>query len=257
MPDEVKTEVETIAEPEVEERVEVEDDKVHPLEPGGERFSAVYKDMKDSQREAAALREENARLKAERAKAPTPAAEKFYTHQELQKMADAGQITPAQASAQLAWQERQLAKREIRTELQQERRNETALGEVQQYMRALPKLRDVTSTEYVKVRTAAEEIAAEMDLDITDPRVQRRALRESFGTLDKVTATAKTREFARQNADTHAETGRGGGSEDTQKKDPLKGVPSHYLEHWKRRGYSREQMIEEAKWIRPSKRASA
>ena len=53
------------------------------------------------------------------------------------------------------------------------------------------------------------------------------------------------------NADTHAETTGGGGRDTKSGKDPLKDVPQRYIDHWTKKGYTREAMLAEAQFIKP------
>lgn len=222
----------------------------HPLDPGGKRFNEVYRDMREATRRADALEAEVNALKAKAA--PPAAAQTFYTPGQLQTMVDAGQVTPALMAAQLAWQQGQQVKAEVRQEMQIEGRITAAKREVSEYVAKLPKLLDETSPEFRRAHQAAIDVAEDMGLKLDDPRVQRRALREAFGQLDRVTAVQRTNAQAASNADTYVETGGGGGGQtNTVAADPLKSVPGVYLEHWKQLGYTREQMIEEAQYITP------
>ena len=251
MPDQDPTTPATVTEPEPEliEPVVTEPAEPHPLDPGGKRFNEVYRGMQDANRRADALEAEIAALKAKAAPSAQPT---MYTPQQLQAMVDAGQVTPALMAAQLAWQSGQQVKAEVRQEMQAETRITAAKREVQDYVTKLPKLLDETSDEFRRAHRAAMDVADELGLPLADPRVQRRALREAFGTLDRVTTVQKTAEQVRQNADTYVETGGGGGgSNQKPAPDPLKNVPKVYMQHWHSLGYTREQMIDEAKYITP------
>jgi hypothetical protein len=164
---------------------------------------------------------------------------------------DRGQITPAKAAEQLAWQQAQLAQRELLATQATQMRVQEAGREVNQYKDKIPALLNPSSPEMAKVSRAVYEIASDMNLPTSDLRVQRRALRETFGSLDKITKTSEVREMTRRSADTHAETSSSAGSAKPPSKDPLSGISQRHLEHWKRMGYTRQQMIEEAKYIRP------
>ena len=231
---------ETTPVPETQETVPAK----HPLEQGGVRFNEVYGQMKAHEREASLLREENERL---RKSAPSPAAAtSVYTQDQLQAYVDAGKITPAQMAGQLALQAKEQGKQELRQEFQQDQRRNSALTEVNQYIDKVPALTNTASPELARVTRAAWEIAAELDLDVKDPRVQRRALREAFGPLDRITTVAKAREFDRNNADTHAETGGGGGATPVKADDPLKQVSKEWLDYWRDR-VSAKDLLDMAK----------
>ena len=210
-----------------------------------QRLGKYAERTRTAEAEAGMLRERVARLEgqAEKAKA-TPAV---YTVQQLQAAVDAGQISPALMADQIAWQRTEQAKREVRQEFVREQKVGTASNEIHQYTEKVPALLDSASDEYRRVYRAAAEIAEELDRPVTDPIVQRRALREVLGGLDKVAAVKAERQFDRANADTHAEAG--GGGAPVKGGDPLKHIDPVRMAFWKQRGYTREQMIEEAKYV--------
>lgn len=250
MADETETVAETTETTEATEPVVEE--KAHPLQPGGVRFEEVVREKNTYKAETESLRERLARLEgqmaATRESTPAQPATQFYTPEQLQAAVDTAKITPAQMAAQLAWQAKETAKREMKTEFAADQRRGSALSEVNQYIEKIPALGNQSSQEFAKVRRSAFEIADEMGLDVTDPRVQRRALRETFGTLDRVAQTTRLRDFDRQHADTSIET-QGGGGGRTQAADPLKNVPKALMDHWKSRGYSTEQMNKELAYV--------
>ena len=187
----------------------------HPLEPGGKRFDEVYGRMKSAEREAMEMRDRLTRLEgqAQVLAQPKPASQKtWYEPQELQTLVDQGRITPAVMADQIAWQRNQQGQQQVMQTLKWQQTAQTALTEVNQYIEKMPALGQTSSPEFSRVARAAHEIADEMGLTVQDPRVQRRALRETFGTLDKMTKVETTGKFNRDHADTHAETG-GGGSQ--------------------------------------------
>ena len=219
-----------------------------------QRLGRYAERTKRAEEDALLLRERVARLEGEAAsKAQTTQQQtpqtQFYTQDQLQKFVDEGKISLAQMSGQLALQAKELAKQEMRAELAQTSRVTSAQAEINEYISKLPKLNDTASPEFQKVTRVAWEIAGELGLDVKDARVQKRALREAFGPLDRITSAERTREYDRRHADTHTETGGGGGTRQTQA-DPLKTVEPARIEFWKSRGYTREQMIEEARFIR-------
>lgn len=184
--------------------------------------------------EARDLRERLANVEGQlRGREQAQPQQQVYTQDQLQTLLDAGRITPAQMAGQLALQAKEQSKLEMRQEFRQEARRDDAHKEVRDYLAKIPALGTDTSPEFQKVRNAAFEIAEEMGVDVRDPRVQRRALRETFGTLDRISNVSAAREFSRANADTHTETG-GGGGRDTQPKkdDPLKQVSKDFLTYW-------------------------
>ena len=234
--------------PVVEQATEPE--SPHPLDPGGQRFGEVYRDMQEARREAARLQGELDKVR----QPARPAEPQFYSPNDLQGLVDSGRITPAVMTAQIAWQERQIAKQEMRQEWTQHEQMKGAGAEVTQYMAAIPKLGDAMSDERRRVDSMVREIAAEMNTTMDDPRAQRRALQIAFGTLDKVTKPKVTM----TQAESYVETAGGGGvKKPATSGDPLKDVPAAYKTHWEKMGYTRDQMVEEAKYIRPTPRQRA
>lgn len=188
--------------------------------------------------ESRELRERVANLegRVQERQAQTPqTTQQYYTHEQLQSAVDSGRITPAAMAQQLAWQQKEAGKQELRQEFKQESVRDAAAKEVREYLDKLPVLSGDTP-EFHKVRTSAAEISDEMGLPVTDPRVQRRALREVFGTPDKLAKISAARDFDRANADRHTEMGGGGGRPvESKKDDPLKQVGETWLNYWKPR----------------------
>lgn len=193
--------------------------------------------------------EGQASVLARPAQAPPP-PQQTYTPQQLQELVDQGRITPALMADQIAYQRQQQGNQELLKTLAQQRRTEAAMGEVNQYITKMPALSQTTSAEFRKVAAAAHEIADEMGLPIQDARVQRRALRETFGSLDKLAEVGKAREFDRENADTHAASGSGGGRTEPRVKDKLAGIPPEQIAFWKAKNYSQKMMEDEAVFFR-------
>lgn len=226
----------------------------HPLEEGGVRFNQVYAQLQEQKRQNQEARERLARLEGEAAarQAQPKQAEpvKLYTAEELQQLVDAGRLAPMQAADRLAAQRAYVAQQESNQQRAIQERAGGATAEINEYIRKMPGLIDQSTPEYRKVAQAAYDISNDLGIPVTDPRVQRRALREAFGTLDSIAETRKSREFDRRGADTHQESGRGVGG-DSGKPDPLKNVDKAQLAYWDRLGYTEEQKLEEAKYYRP------
>ena len=135
-------------------------------------------------------------------------------------------------------------------------RQQGAAAEVDQYLSKVPKLRDTSSPEFVRVATEAQQVAEELGRPVTDPVVQRRALRTVYGSLDRLASVEATREFDRGHAVPTSEfsTGRGtlGTAKDAQTRsqdEALARVPKDWMAEWKRLGYTRERMLAEEKYI--------
>jgi len=244
MAGEIETpEVET---PEVPE-VPTPEERKHPLEPGGVRFEDVVREKNELKAEAAALRAQLARQQEAPKEPPAPKPQ-FYTAEQLQQAVDAGRISPAQMADQLAWQRAEQARLQTVNDLDLRQKRASATTEVNQYLDRIPALADPSSKEFLKASRIASEIAEEMGWDVRDPRVQRQALRQAFGTLDRLADATKTREYAREHADTTVET-RGGGGRVPPKADPFKDVPQPLKDHWDRLGYSVEQRKAELPYV--------
>lgn len=231
------------------------DAKPHPLEPGGERFNEVYGRMKDAERREADMRERLARVEgAQQAQQKPPQQPQTYTNEQLQALVDQGRITHAQMADQIAWQRQQQGEQALETKLNMRERSRNAFQEVETYLSKVPALADQSSPTFREVAKSAREISTDLGRDVSDPIVQRLALRATLGPVEKLTATRQARDYDRQHADTFTETGgRGGGAEPVKPNggDPLKGVDPAYIAEWKRRGYTQEQMVAEAKYINP------
>ena len=226
----------------------------HPLEPGGERYEQVWARMRQAERDA-----EEARMRADTAERkvaqpPAPAVT-FYTPDQLQTAVDQGRITATQASAQLALQAKEQAKTELRGELQYETRRTEAAREVDQFIAKKPSLMDSGSDEFRRVAALARDVAADTGMAMTDPRVQRQALRQAYGSLDRLATDARTTAHTRTHADLHAETGRGGGAvPPSATPAPLKNVPQWWIDYWRPRVADDKELAERAKYYRPTRK---
>lgn len=238
-PEEVKPEVvaEVKPEPEVE----------HVPAVDSPRFKEVYARMRQAEQDRVDLQGRLTRLEAAAARPTAPVQPQYRTPEQLQALVDAGQMTPLQAADVVAFQRASMGSRATIQQIHQDNLNQAALDEVNRYIEKMPSLGDAASKEFREVSAAAHAYSAEVGLPVTDPRVQRRALRETFGLLEKV-AKVETRMGQREIP--HSETGGGGGRTPLTPADtPLKGVSQKYIDYWTRRGYTKEQMIEEAKFV--------
>ena len=132
-------------------------------------------------------------------------------------------------------------------------RLQSAKTEVDQYVTKMPTLRDTTSPDFQRVSEEAYRLSDDMNLPVTDLRVQRAALRAAFGSLERVTNSQHTRQQSRNDSIPHVETRAGGVGSSPRgtapSNDPLKDVDPTYIAFWERKGYSREQMLDEAQYI--------
>ena len=224
----------------------------HPLEPGGERFEEVIRQKNEARADAEFWRKQAETLRVSQAQPVQPQPQKkVYTVQELEQARTAGQISDGQMMDILAYQRAQEARQQtVRDSLTQSRQQE-ATREVREYLTTVPAAGNTSSPEFSKVAVSAYEIAEEMGLDVTDPRVQRRAFRETFGPLGKLASVNRAKDFSRSNADTHVESG--GGGEPTRETNPLVNAPKQLVDHWKSLGYSEQRMKDELKYVNPRK----
>src|SRR6185295_1365791 len=111
-------------------------------------------------------------------------------------------------------------------------------NEVNLFIEKLPALRDVNSAEFAKVRDVAYEVADDMNLPVTDFRVQRRALKQVYGSVERIASNGAARETARAASVSHTETSVGSsGKAAAPKDDALKGVSQKYIDFWTKKGY--------------------
>lgn len=224
----------------------------HPLAPGGERFEEVIRQKNEARADAEYWRKQaeayQTQARQREQQQPVQQTRRTYSVQELEAAQAAGTISSGQMIDIIAWQRAQEARKETARELLLRGKQDEATREVREYLALIPATGNPQSPEFSKVAVTAHEIADEMGLDVTDPRVQRRAFREAFGSKEKVVATAKSKEFSRTNADTHVETG-GGERPVTAQTNPLANAPKPLLEHWKKLGYSEDRMKAELKYV--------
>jgi hypothetical protein len=128
---------------------------------------------------------------------------------------------------------------------------QSAKTEVDQYLGKVPALRDSSSQDFQRVAEEAYRLADDMNLPVTDLRVQRAALRATYGSLDRLQTQQRTQQQSRDASLPHVESGNARGSVPAPRPgaDPLKDIDPAYLSFWEKRGYTREQMLEEAKYI--------
>lgn len=247
-PEVVVPDVEPAIEPEVEPAVEP-----HPLAEGGARFNEVYARMKAAEDRAARM--EGALSQLQR---PVPQPQIQLTSENvaahLQTQVDRGEITPMQAANVLSQFNAQRAANQTAIQVEQQRAFNTqmqeAANEVDQYILKVPALRDTSSPEFQKVSAAAHRVSRRMGLPVTDFRVQQTALEGVYGGLDKIAAVGNARQRSRESSLPHTESGVGStGRAVVTGDDALKGVSQKYIDFWNKKGYTRERMVEEAKYI--------
>lgn len=221
----------------------------HPLAEGGVRFNEVYGEMKAAKARAEMLEQQLADVQKQRA-TPTPPA--TYTPPQLQAMVDAGRITPAAMADQLAYQRVQEGRQQMAQDWEARQVAQDAQGEVDRYLTAKP-----DALGDARVLSAARQIQRETGWVGTDPRLARRALREVYGTPERVESTQRQQDLSRQAAGSgggiEGRAGGGGAASGTQ--DPLKGAPQYLVEFWDQMHYSPEQRLKEFKAYKPPRAA--
>ncbi len=221
----------------------------HPLEEGGARFNEVYARMKAAEERATRAEAERAALAVQQRPAQ-PVQPAYYQPQQLQEMVDRGQITQAVMADMISKQNATATVMQVAQITQHNQRMAQASDEVHKYIAKVPALMDVNSAEFKKVADEAYRISDDVGAPVSDLRVQRMALRAVYGSLDRMAARGSAQEQSRNASLPHVETASGAtGRPVTGKVDPLEGVPAEYLEYWKKRGYTREKMIEEAQYV--------
>ena len=227
----------------------------HPLAEGGTRFNEVYARMKQAEERAARM--EGMLQQAQQPRPPQQTTQPQYIDpDQLQALVDQGRITPMRAAHILSQQNAQVAATQTTTQAVQlqalAQKLQSAKVEVDQYVSKDPTLRDTSSQNFQRVSEEAYRLSEDMGLPVTDLRVQRAALRATYGSLDRMASTQQARQQSRNDSLPHVETRAGGGGAPrgtAPSNDPLKDVDPTYIAFWERKGYSREQMLDEAQYI--------
>jgi len=252
----VETETEPVTDITVDAVQETVQETVHPLKPGGARFEEVYARMKQAEDRVA--RVEGMYQQALNQQRPQPQGPVYVDPTQLQALIDQGRITPMQAADVLSKQNAQYAATQsTMAAIQAQQLNsklQSASQDVNGYLDKIPSLRDNASQDFQRVSAEAYRVSEDMGLPVTDLRVQRVALRAVYGPLEKMQAAAQARQQSRDASLPHTETSVGTSVGSRQAPvvkggDPLKDVDPTYIKFWQGRGYTREQMVEEAKYI--------
>lgn len=210
----------------------------HPLEPGGTRFNEVYARMKAAEAERDALRSLHQKP------AETRSAPQTFTSSQLQALLDSGQITQAQMADQLAWQRAQEMERRMVDQWDAKLLRADAEREVMRYTERKPE-----ALQDARVVRAGYEIQRETGWEATDPRLARRALREVFGSPERLATTGDLQDKSRR-TDTHIESSGGGLRGEGKKPPPLDGIDKGYVEYYRGLGYSDEKIVELKPYIK-------
>lgn len=233
--------------------------EIHPLAEGGARFNEVYARMKQAEERATRAEAERAAVLVQQQRQTQQSQAQPFTPEQaaayLQQQVDRGQMTPMDATNALSQFNARRIANETAVQVQQitqlNTRLQAASVEVQQYIEKVPALRNNASPDFAKVSDAAYALSEDMNLPVSDLRVQRAALRQVYGSIEKMAQASTVRAATRDASLPHVETGAGGRPTGAPAKadDGLKGISQKYIDFWTKRGYTRERMIEEAKYV--------
>jgi hypothetical protein len=180
---------------------------------------------------------------------PPPPAEPPLTPDLVEGAWQRGEITEAQRiglHAQLA------ADRLLATRAEQERQARTTHATNQrfsEYTAQYPELLDRSSPLLRKVSDAVYELRDLYGLDPNDLRTQVLGIERVVGG-HRLGGGTDSRELTRRRAPVTGGPGTAGTDAGSgPSRDPLREVPPEQVEFWKRRGYSREQMLAEAQFV--------
>ena len=219
----------------------------HPLAEGGVRFNEVVAEKNQFKARVDALEREVAQVRADeraRVTAQAPPPEKVWSAQELQGLIDAGRISPVQAADQVAYQRSKELEASLTRRLEATRISDSAQQEVDAFLRRKPEALDDP-----KVLAAGRDVMRETGWGPNDPRVAKRALREVYGSPEKIQTVTQAEGFSRRHAETHVEAGGGGGLQPQNPKDPLAHVHQDWKDYWAKQGYSQAQMVKLSKYV--------
>lgn len=178
---------------------------------------------------------------------PKP-ARRFTTAEVLQAVNNGPNGIQMAEAIEYIFETKDLARRQVEQQRHsREQQVSAAQSELREYFEVDPRLK---TSEHPK----AKEIAARYSDIVTRlgmPRTHAAMLlayREVLGPVERLRQVKETTKMTRQTRDTHVETS-GGKGDAGHSSNPLARVPAHFIKHWQDRGYSREEMIKEAKYI--------
>jgi hypothetical protein len=226
----------------------------HPLEPGGKRFNQIYARAKAAEEAAANLKIEMARLEERlKAREEVPTENRQTIEQQLEAKVEAGEISQFAALRMLAEHYASKKVESSQKVLSEADKAERALTEakieIQKYITAAPSLADLSHERADDVRTAYNKLVGRGYKQ--DQTTELLALEQVFGSPERLKKSRNPSD--RSGAPV---TSGGGGIATTPKaKTGLEHVPARYVEYWKSRNYTQEQMLQEAKYLSPEQLA--
>ena len=242
---------------------EVEPDKKHPLEEGGVRFNEVYAKWKqaDADRQALAGQVDilNRQLQELSTKVTTTTSTQpqEVSVENILEAHASGRITDADKDRYIYTIAKRDAKKESLAEVNKAAVTGSTISRAQEgvakYIDAFPSLRDNSSDDFKAVAREYQSLVNDGHPD--DVRTQHLAVKSVLGSLDRHMRSRGSDDLGRGGNSTFSETGGGGGRDTTTgKDDPLKLIPKPQIEYWQKLGYTREMMLNEAKYFSPKRR---
>lgn len=254
MPDEITQGEPAVAEPQPAgdpEPTHAPQEGDTPAAPSQQIPYARFKEVNDAKKAEA-----DARLAAERraaeaearlAQVTQPQQPREYTLEDVYAAYEHGQITESQKDQWLKYLTKEEAKREAQQVIGQQIATVVATNQAaamrDQYLKTYTGLTNAESQEYRALAGTYNELLAR-GRQAADPWLIVDALRMTFGPIKGQATT--TREHSRQRADTFLEGSGGGGAMATH--DAMKDVSDRQREYWKRQGYTKSRMEQEAKY---------
>ena len=193
------------------EETETEDEKV---EISASELEALKADKAAADARAQAAEVERARLEGQASQTPAPAAPAKAppTRAQLQAAVDDGTISQSEKDTEMARQDRETVKAEVKAELTQEfdARDQARTIDTQHaaYMKLRPEIATPGSESRLRV-TDEFNALVEMGLPKDAKATELAAMRAAFGSLDRIEETTRSRRPA------HEETGGAGGHDDS------------------------------------------
>ena len=256
------------------------EEKVHPLEPGGKRFTEVYARAKKAEalaqqeKEARLVAEAELRVRKELGDTKTVTQEKVYSNAELDKFIEAGQMTRAEAAD---YRETQVVKKavadaekRIETKFRNENQFNTTTQGLRDYIEAVPDINQVGTETRNKVEVEYAWLCSVYGTPTKDSPEQRKmeliATRTVLGPLDKLNATKANERQTRQTREavqeSNSTTERN--TDKRQGKDPIDSLTLAEKQHYekmfqKTNAYPNEweDVRKELLWKKPNLKARA
>ena len=176
--------------------------------------------------------------------APATPAQAIPTLEQVQTLYDRGQLTEQQKDQWLVYHAEERANQRLTQTITQVASLTRAQATTDTYMKAMPTLSDTGSEDFKALAMTYAELMGKGRPHSVE--TQADALRMTFGPLTRLKEKeSPSPEHTRQRADTFLE-GAGGGGRMASETNPLKDVPERQIAYWKKQGYTKAQMVQEA-----------